>query len=665
MSLPTLYQSYIHMSKYSRFMDQASRRELWPETVQRYFNFFTDFLQQKHGLDVSSHVPDLYDAVHDLESMPSMRALMTAGPALARDHIAGYNCAYREIDSTKAFAEIMFILMCGTGISWSVERQVIKKLPKVPETLVRDNGHCIHVRDSKRGWASAIRELLQALYNGKVPGWDTSKVRPYGARLKKMGGRASGPEPLIDAFKFIVHTFENARGRQLNSTECHDIACVISDAVVVGGVRRAAALSLSNLSDQRMRDAKTGAWWETTLFRRLANNSVAYTERPEVGQFMQEWMSLYESKSGERGIFNREAARNQAMASGRRRGFWDQPLGQWDEKGRFVVPALADEEEYWQAPIAFGTNPCAEIILRSEELCNLSSPIARPDDTDEDLERKVRNAAIMGTWQACLTDFRFVGEKWRRNCEEERLLGVSLSGMMDCPLLNDRHDPDLPERLEHLKLAAVDENIKWAKELGINPAAAVTCVKPEGNSSQLVASASGIHPEYAHKYIRRVRQSTQDPLTQFMIDNGFVGEPERGKEDRTMVFSFPRRIADEAMTRDDMTAIDQLEHWKLVQDHYCEHKPSITVYVREHEWPEVGAWAWNHFDQLSGVSFLPFDGGSYHQAPYEAVGEEELQKLEAAMPQNVDWSELGSYEDTDNTTGSRELACTSGTCEVR
>lgn len=988
MDLPTLYQSYIHMSKYSRFQDAMSRRELWPETVQRYFDFFVPFLKEKHGLDVSDHVPQLYSAVHDLESMPSMRALMTAGPALQRDHIAGYNCAYREIDSTKAFAEIMFILMCGTGISWSVERQVIKKLPKVPDTLVRDNAHCIHVRDSKRGWASAIRELLQALYDGRVPSWDTSKVRAYGTRLKKMGGRASGPEPLIDAFKFIVHTFDNARGRQLTSTECHDIACVISDAVVVGGVRRAAALSLSNLSDQRMRDAKTGAWWETHLHRRLANNSTAFTERPEVGQFMQEWMSLYESKSGERGIFNREAARNQAMQSGRRRGFWDQPLGQWTEDGRFFVPALTDDEEYWQAPIAFGTNPCvsgdtqiltsrgykqikdcvgrdvevwngenfapvtpfstgdnptvtvmlsdgtslrctpyhewltwegwsrggrevrkraadlkpgdkltkyempvvhegqmdaveigvdaysqgfyagdgndgltwswvyepkydcvprlegrvtddgdrprkrwhhgvmrnrrfvpvhaaasyclewfaglldadgvstqdengsgfqiasidrdfllrvrlmlsrlgvrakvvdaraegsynlpdgrggmaaydcskvsrilignedadrlmslgmqpsrvrqngspqrdarefirvvsvedsgpcetfcfnepttnrgtfngivtgqcAEIILRSEELCNLSSFVARPDDTDEDLERKVRNAAIMGTWQACLTDFRFVGEKWRRNCEEERLLGVSLSGMMDCPLLNDRHDPDLPERLEHLKQCAIEENYQWAKALDINPAAAITCVKPEGNSSQLVASASGIHPEYAHKYIRRVRQSIQDPLTQFMIDKGFVGEPERGKEDRTMVFSFPRRIADEAMTRDDMTAIDQLEHWKLVQDHYCEHKPSITVYVRENEWPEVGGWVWKHFDQMSGVSFLPFDGGSYHQAPYEEVGEDELQKLEAAMPSEIDWSELGAYESTDNTTGSRELACVSGACEIR
>lgn len=659
MTLPTLYSNFIHMSRYSRFQDHLGRRELHGETVQRYFDFFVPFLKERHGLDVSDHVPELYRSIHDLETAPSMRALMTAGPALARDHTCSYNCAYTEIDTIKTFAEIMYVLMCGTGVSWTVERQVIKKLPQVPATLDRGQ-KVIHVRDSKRGWCDALHELLSSLYAGKVPGWDTSKVRKAGTRLKTMGGRASGPEPLEAVFKFIIHVFENAKGRQLNSTECHDIACMIADAVVCGGVRRSAALSLSNLSDMRMRDAKSGAWWEQHLHRRLANNSVAYTERPEVGQFMQEWMSLYESKSGERGIFNRDAARNQAMRSGRRRGFWDQPMAAWDD-GRFLV--ATDNEENFQAAIPFGTNPCSEIILRPEEFCNLTSPIARPHDTVADLERKVENAAILGTWQACLTDFRYLSSKWKRNCDEERLLGVSLSGIMDTPLLNDWRDPGLPDLLEHLKEIAVQTNAEWAPALGINPAAAVTCVKPEGTSSQWAGSASGIHPEFDHRYIRRVRQDRSDPITQFMIDRGFPHEPEHGKPDM-MVFSFPRRIPEEAKTRDDLTAIDQLEHWKIFQDHYCEHKPSITVYVRENEWPEVGGWVWKHFDEMSGVSFLPYDGGSYRQAPYEAVSEDEIAALEAQMPQSVDWSELSQYESTDNTTGTREMSCSAGACEI-
>lgn len=1021
MSLPSSYQQFIGLSRYARFEDNRGRREMWEETVQRYFDFMQTFVRDKTGIDVSDTAQHLFHYVHDLKSMPSMRCLMTAGPALERDHLAGYNCAYRPINEIKAFDEIMYTLMCGTGVAWSVERQYTNRLPKVPDNLEYTD-HTVIVQDSKLGWAKALREFLNLLYDGYIPNYDTSRVRGKGARLKTMGGRASGPEPFEDALKFIVRTFKGAQGRKLSSLECHDIACVLSDAVVVGGVRRAAALSLSNLSDMRMRDAKTGAWWETHLHRRLANNSVAFTETPEVGQFMEEFKALFDSKSGERGLFNREAARSQAMKSGRRRGFWDEP------QRNVGVDENSSEEpqsEVYEAPIEFGTNPCSlhedtilmttdgprrikdlkdrqfvayvngipyrarkgswvsgrrelfrlstkegfkldltndhrlmtpdgwkmsgeielgekvalceqddlewpgfgdsnegyllgvfvgdgnysknpsangnyfgqlkiwneesgsegmkeeaseaalqvftnrrsdwkmwcrydrnrydmmnigdlpmrlglasnkrhdisvletsssdfhkaflrgifdadghvegsrgssnssgisirlgqsshellvvcqrmlarlgimsriskvrdegesllpdghggrrlfktkaswrliitgastrrfvnrigfsntakrnktkeipshgfnrekftatvesfeslgvfdvwdaevdsitsfdangfhahnsEIILRPEELCNLSSAVARSDDTEESLERKVRAAAVLGTWQSLLTDFRHVNAKWRRNCEEERLLGASLTGIMDCPLLNDRHDPELPNRLERLKQAAVDENQKWAKALGVNPSAAVTCVKPEGTASELVNSSSGIHPAYAKRYIRRVRMDRTDPLCQFMIDNGFPHEPEIGKEDRVMVFSFPKRASDETVMRDHMSAIDQLEHWKIFQDHYCEHKPSITVQVRDHEWPSVMAWAWENFDKMSGVAFLPYDGGSYRQAPYEEVGEQELQKLEDQMPQDVDWTQLVWYESTDHTTGTREMACSAGGCDV-
>jgi len=661
LSLPTSYQNFIALSRYARFQDSLGRREVWPETVQRYFDFMVPFVYRKTGVDVTDTARHLSRSVLNLEAMPSMRCLMTAGPALERDHIAGYNCAYRPINDVKAFDEIMYVLMCGTGIAWSVERQYVNRLPTVPANLTRSD-YTIVVRDSKLGWADALRQFIEYAYQGYICQIDTSRVRRKGARLKTMGGRASGPEPLEDVFKFITKVFDNAKGRKLHSIEVHDIACVISDAVVVGGVRRAAALSLSNLSDQRMRDAKTGAWWETHLHRRLANNSVAFTETPEVGQFMDEFKALFDSKSGERGIFNREAARAQAMQSGRRRGFWDEPVR--NPASDDMTMAESPSGEVYEAPIDFGTNPCSEIILRPEELCNLSSAVARPDDSPESLERKVRDAAIMGTWQSMLTDFRHVNTKWRRNCEEERLLGVSLTGIMDCPLLNDHRREDLPELLEHLNAAAVDENRKWAKELGIRPTAAATCVKPEGTSSELVGSSSGIHPTYAHRYIRRVRMDRTDPLCQFMVNAGFPHEPEIGKEDRVMVFSFPKRAPETAVTRDDMSAVDQLEHWKVFQDHYCEHKPSVTVQVREQEWPEVMAWCWRHFDKMSGVAFLPYDGGSYRQAPFEEVGETELLALEAKIPSNVNWTGLTAYESTDHTTGSREMACSAGGCDV-
>jgi ribonucleoside-diphosphate reductase alpha chain len=638
--LPSAFQQYIHLSRYARWDKDKGRRETWEETVTRYFDFFDGYLSEKHDFDFGVVSSDLYDAVINLEVMPSMRCLMTAGKALARDHVAGYNCSYRMIDDPRAFDEILFILMCGTGVGFSVERQYVNKLPKVPESF-DETTTTIKVRDSKRGWGEGYRELIAMLYAGRIPSWDVSGLRPAGARLKTMGGRSSGPDPLVDLFEFTVRLFKNAAGRKLTSLECHDLVCKIGDCVVVGGVRRSAMLSLSNLSDQRMRDAKSGQWWELDPHRQLSNNSVAYTETPEVGQFMTEWLALFNSKSGERGIFNREAATEQAISSGRRKDYWD------------------EDKEF---PIEFGTNPCSEIILRSKQLCNLTEVICRPHDTPETLKQKVRLASILGTWQSCLTDFRYLTKKWQRNCEEERLLGVSLTGIMDCPLVNGVDDRT-KWLLDDLRTEAINTNAEWAKKLGINQATAITCVKPSGTVSQLTDAASGIHPRHAPFYIRRVRQDVKDPMAQFMIDQGFPHEMDVTNPEQTVVFEFPIRAPEGSVYRDDKSAIDQLEHWLMIQDNWCEHKPSITVTVRENEWPEVGAWVWNNFDKMSGVSFLPHSDHSYKQAPYEEVTEEKLKELEAKMPKVI-WSGLEKYEQDDNTTGTHELSCTAGNCEI-
>ncbi len=643
-SLPTDYQNFIHQSRYARWRDEDNRREYWTETVDRYFDFFSAHLAENHKLILRPEERGALQAeVGMLGAMPSMRCMMTAGRALQRDHVAGYNCAYRAIDDVRAFDEILYILMCGTGVGFSVERQYVNKLPVVPEVL-EDTFTVITVHDSKQGWGLALRELLAMLYAGRIPKWDTSKLRPAGARLKTMGGRSSGPGPLIELFEFTVQLFREAAGRKLTSIECHDLACKIGDCVVVGGVRRSALLSLSNLSDQRMQTAKSGQWWELAPWRALSNNSVAYTERPEVGQFMREWLALYDSKSGERGIFNREAARKQAMSNGRRRGFWD---------------------EAGKDPIEFGTNPCSEIILRSREFCNLTEVVARAGDRVQDLERKVRTAAILGTWQSTLTRFRYLGKSWQSNCEEERLLGVSITGMLDCRLLNGRSGrAEAGELMQHLKGLVRDTNVEWAERLGVPPSAANTCVKPSGTVSQLVRAASGVHPQHAPAFIRRVRQDIKDPLTHFMIEQGFPAEPDVTKPKDMMVFSFPMRAPEDAICRDDLSAIQHLEYWKLVQDNWCEHKPSITVTVKEKEWPSVGAWVWDNFDSMSGVAFLPHSGHTYRQAPYETVSNEALTELEEKMPKGVDWSALASYESEDNTTGVKELACSAGACEL-
>ena len=642
MSLPSSYQDFIHLSRYSRWLENENRRETWEETVDRYFNFFEKHLKDNHNyVEDKEVVEELRSAVLNLEVMPSMRALMTAGTALERENVAGYNCSFVAMNNLKSFDEILYVLMCGTGVGFSVERDFVNKLPTLAEEF-SESHTTIVVQDSKLGWAKAYRELVSLLVNGQVPKWDLSKVRPAGARLKTFGGRASGPEPLEDLFRFTVDSFSKAAGRKLNSIEVHDIVCKIAEIVVVGGVRRSALISLSSLTDERMRDAKTGQWWDANPQRALANNSVAYKERPEIGTFMDEWVSLYKSKSGERGMFNRKAAVDQVASVQELRGD--------DHVGR-------------NANYEFGTNPCSEIILRDKEFCNLSEVVIRVDDDKESLMRKVRLASILGTWQSTLTNFKYLSSVWKKNCEEERLLGVSLTGIMDCPLTNGE-TLGLAELLTDLRVEAVDVNKQFAEKIGINQSASVTCVKPSGTVSQLVDAASGIHARHSPYYIRTVRADIKDPLCKFMIDKGFPAEPCVMKPDHTMVFSFPIKSPENATCRSDMTALEQLEMWRTYQNYWCEHKPSVTITVKEDEWMEVGSWVWKYFDQVSGISFLPHSDHSYRQAPYQDCDEETYINLLSEMPVGVDWSELASYEETDNTSGTQTFACSGDSCEV-
>lgn len=625
--LPTDYQAFIHTSRYARWLDDEGRRETWSETVDRYIN---NLVGSKVPQDMAD---ELRFAIMDLSVMPSMRALMTAGPALDRDNTAGYNCSYLPVDDVKSFDEAMFILLCGTGVGFSVERQFISKLPDVPDTMFNSDTTVI-VKDSKEGWAKALRQVIALLYSGEIPKWDTSKIRPAGAKLKTFGGRASGPAPLIDLFNFVTRVFTNAKGRKLSSVECHDIMCKIGEVVVVGGVRRSAMISLSNLSDDRMRHAKSGSWWENDPQRALANNSVSYTEKPDAVSFMREWMSLVESGSGERGIFNRQASIAQAKKNGRRDANYD-----------------------------FGTNPCSEIILRPYQFCNLTEVVVRATDTIESLERKVRLATILGTIQSSYTKFPYLRKVWQRNTEEERLLGVSLTGIMDNPLMTTKN-AGLEKTLDRLKSIAVSTNAEWAERLGIPVSAAITCVKPSGTVSQLVDSASGIHARHSEYYIRTVRGDNKDPLTQFMIDQGIPNEPDVMKPDATTVFSFPMKAPTGAVTTSDMSAIEQLEMWLAYQRSWCEHKPSVTINVKSAEWFEVGAFVYKHFDEMSGVSFLPYNEHTYQQAPYQEVGKSDYQTLLSCMPSSIDWSKLSDYEKEDNTAGSQTLACSGDSCEI-
>ena len=627
------YNTFIAKSRYSRYLDDKGRREHWSETVARYFDFMTEHLQKKQNYTLSPELrKELETAVVNLEVVPSMRAVMTAGPALERQNVAAFNCSYLPIDDPKAFDEAMYILLCGTGVGFSVEQQYVSKLPEVPEQLFSSQTTIV-VSDSKEGWAKSLRQLIALLYSGEVPRYDLSKVRPAGARLKVFGGRASGPGPLEELFKFTIAKFRGAVGRRLSSIECHDILCKIGEVVVVGGVRRSAMISLSDLSDDKMAHAKAGNWWDGQGQRALANNSATYAETPSIGQFMREWTSIYESHSGERGIFNREASQKQAAKNGRR------------------------DETY-----AFGTNPCSEIILRPYQFCNLSSCIVRSYDTVSTLENKVRLATILGTFQASLTDFPYLRKIWEKNTKEEALLGVSMTGICDNELLNNPDDEDLPARLERLRDVAITTNIEFAAAIGINQSVAVTAIKPEGTVSQLCSTASGIHPQHSKYYIRRVRADNKDPLTQFMLSSGFVGEPCYLKPDSTTVFSFPVKVDDGGLLREDLTAIQHLRLWLLFQRHYCEHKPSVTISVREDEWIDVGAWVYRHFDEVTGVSFLPMDGGTYKQAPYEDCDEETYNKLKALVPNAVDWENFKEYDD--NVEGAQTLSCTAGGCEI-
>jgi len=637
--LPTDYQNFIALSRYARWKEDEQRRETWTETVSRYFDYMQEHLKKNYSYDITKDLRSkLEEAVLNQNIMPSMRALMTAGPALDRCHVGGYNCSYVPVDSPRAFDETMYILMCGTGVGFSVERHIVDKLPTVNEDF-HDTDTVIKVGDSRPGWAKSLKELIFMLYSGQVPKFDVSEVRPAGARLKTFGGRASGPQPLIELFEFCIKKFKGAAGRKLYPIECHDIMCKIGEVVVVGGVRRSALISLSNLNDDQMRHAKSGQWWDEPGIKRegqraLANNSVAYKEKPEMGTFMREWLSLYESHSGERGIFNRQAAIKQAAKNGRRETDHD-----------------------------FGCNPCSEIILRPYQFCNLSEVVVRESDTVETLREKVKLATILGTFQATLTNFKYLRKIWQKNTEEERLLGVSLTGIMDNKLTS-QIGGTLETVLELLREEAVLTNKDIAKKLDIPQSTAVTCVKPSGTVSQLTDAASGIHARHNEYYIRTVRGDNKDPLTQFLIAEGIPSEPDVNKPESTTVFSFPMKSPKGAVTRTQMTAIEQLELWLTYQRHWCEHKPSVTISVKESEWMSVGAWVYKYFDEVSGISFLPFDDHVYAQAPYQDIDSAAYKDWSAKMPKNVNWSKLSDFEKEDTTSGGRELACTAGVCEV-
>ena len=642
MSLPTLYQDFIHLSRYSRWLPEENRRETWEETVRRYFDFFESHLNEKHGYRVSKgERKELEDAVINLEIMPSMRALMTAGEALKRDNVAGYNCSFVAVNRLRAFDEILYVLMCGTGVGFSVERREVDQLPMIAEEF-HETETTIIVADSKIGWAKAYKELVSLLANGQIPTWNVSKIREAGARLKTFGGRASGPEPLVDLFEFTIETFKKAAGRRLTTAECHDIVCKIAEIVVVGGVRRSALISLSSLQDDRMRDAKSGQWWVTNPQRALANNSAVYDGPVEPGQFMEEWLALYKSKSGERGIFNRVAARKGIERNTQHRG---------------------KEDRQRETEHNFGTNPCSEIILRDCEFCNLTEMVVRADDTRESLMRKARLATILGTWQSTLTDFRYLSSSWKKNCEDERLLGVSMTGIMDCELTNGK-EAGLETLLYDLREEVVKVNKKFAKNIGVEQSVATTCVKPSGTVSQLVDAASGIHARHNPYYIRTVRADNKDPLCTFMKEKGFPHEACVMKPDNVTVFSFPIKAPENSVFRTDLSAEEQLDLWLKYQYHWCEHKPSVTISVKEEEWVGVGAWVWNHLDSISGISFLPFSDHTYRQAPYQDCTKEEYQEMVSKLPNEINWSELANYEVEDQTSGTQTFACSGDSCEV-
>ena len=645
--LPTEYQQFIHLSRYARWDYDKGRRETWYETIERYFDFFTEHLEETCGYVLTNgERVDLENSVKELNVMPSMRCLMTAGPALKKENVSGYNCSYVKVDNQRSFDEILYVLMNGTGVGFSVEEAYTNQLPIVPDQLY-ETDTTIVVADSKLGWARAFKELISLLYGGHIPKWDISKVRPAGAPLKTFGGRASGPDPLVDLFNFTVGTFKTAVNRKLKPIECHDIVCKTAEIVVVGGVRRSALISLSDLNDREMRFAKSGQWWEKDKQRSLANNSVNYKEKPDVGTFMREWLSLYDSKSGERGIYNGSSAKHHVN---------DLNTREKDTNGTYIQRRVARDD--------FGTNPCSEIILRSREFCNLSEVVLRSNDTLQSIKSKVRIATILGTFQSTLTSFKYLSREWGRNCEDERLLGVSLTGIMDCAITNGSKG-NIKKTLNELRDVAVETNKEYAEKLGINRAAAITCVKPSGTVSQLVDSASGIHARHNPYYVRTVRADNKDPLCKMMKKEGFPNEPDVSKPDHTTVFSFPAKSPKGAICRNDMTAWKQLSLWHTYAKEWCEHKPSVTVSVKEDEWVNTAAWVYDNFDDISGISFLPFSDHTYRQAPYQDCTEKEYNELKKKMPEKVNWATLAKFETQDYTNSSQEFACTSEKgCEI-
>lgn len=643
-NLPTLYQEFIYKSRYSRWLPEQKRRENWDETVRRYFDFFEEHLKEncKYQLTKKER-EELESAILNLEVMPSMRALMTAGEALKRDNIAGFNCTGIPIDSIRSFDECMYVLMCGSGVGFSVEEKHVSKLPIIAEEFYETDTTII-VTDSRIGWAKAFKELISLLYIGQIPKWDLSRLRPYGSILKTFGGRSSGPEPLNDLFNFCVRIFKSACGRRLSSIECHDIVCFIGKIIVLGGVRRSALISLSDLNDEKLRKAKIGNWWLTDSQRALANNSVCYHEKPDVGTFLKEWRSLYVSKAGERGIFNLQGSKRHIK-----------------KNNEFRKDLKCREREAEKISIV---NPCGEALLRGKDCCNLSEIVIRHSDQVSDLKRKARIAAIFGTIQSTLTNFRYLSKEWQKNTEDERLLGVSLTGIMDSDLTNGTNPDELKKLLRELKEIVVRTNKEWAKKLGINESVATTIGKPSGTISQLVDSSSGIHARYSPYYIRTVRIDNKDPICQFMKDRKIPFESDVTKPDRTTVFSFPIKSPETSKFRDDLTAIDQLNFWLLYRENFTEHTVSCTIYVKEHEWLDVGAWVYNHFDDITGLSFLPHSDHVYRQAPYQEITKEQYEELIKKMPTNIDWSELSKYECEDNTVGNQTLACSGNSCEI-
>jgi len=626
-----LYRQFISLSRYARWKDEELRRETWDETVHRFISFMRNHLKENTSYELEESLEDeLYQAIYMHEVMPSMRLLMTAGEPVEIDNICAYNCSYLAINRPQAFDEVLYILMNGTGVGFSVEKEDVDKLPEIPADIEKVD-RTIIVGDSKLGWAKAFRQLLESLWNGEEVSVDYSKIRPMGSRLKTFGGRASGPDPLKKLFGFTVDTFREAAGRHLKPIEVHDIVCKIGSCVEVGGVRRSALISLSDLNDADLRVAKTGEWWREKSFRSQANNSAVYEGKPSMGQFMEEWVSLYNSKSGERGIFNRDACRTVISRNGRR-----------------------------EANHKFGTNPCSEIILRDMQFCNLTEVVIRESDCTDTLMRKVQLATILGTFQASLTNFRHINPNFEQNCREEALLGVSLTGIMDNHLTASAD----PELLTNLKATAISTNEKYADKLGINKSKAITCVKPSGTVSQLVDSASGIHPRHSEYYIRRVRGDLKDPMTQYMMANGFPHEQCSYQPENVVVFSFPQASPTSSIMRDQLSAIDHLKIWKRYQLYWCEHKPSITVSIKDHEWMEVGQFVWDNFELMSGISFLPYSEHTYEQAPYEEIDEDSYARMVTDLPCLDSWEGLKKWEVEDSTKGAQTAACVAGQCEI-